>query len=104
MIYSKKQLENMQRIADYHLSKHPEKQIIQGIQELGELISELTRYYKGECIMTVPNKLLEEYFDVDFMMYQLRELIIVGNGLEHEYRIQASLKLSRELERHGLIE
>ena len=83
------------------MAKHPEKQIIQAIQELGELICELTRFYKGDC-ENVSNELLEEYFDVDFMMYQLRTLLIRNKGFEHEYRVQASLKLEREMARHGL--
>lgn len=46
--------------------------------------------------------LLNEYFDVDLMMFQLRELIIRKSGLEHEYRMQVSLKLEREIKRHGV--
>lgn len=97
--YTPKQRMMMNGLMVYHLDKHPEKQIIQTIQELAELIKTLTKYYGDN---EPNNNLLEEIFDVDFMLMQMKKQIIYNNNLNHVYVEIVNGKLHREIVRHRI--
>ena len=89
----------MNAIAEYHLSKHPDKQFNKAIQELAELTVEITKWKEGD-----PNfeKLLDELFDAEFMIYQLKRLLIQRDHDHEIFNKLVNAKLLREIEKHGI--
>jgi len=96
--YTESQKEDMKKIADYHLG-HVDDQYLQAIQELAELCIEITKWNMGKANY---EKFLEELFDADFMIYQLKLIML---RRPQDFRIwfkQVNDKIQRELRRHDL--
>jgi hypothetical protein len=100
--YSDFQQDEMIKIADFH-SKDFSKQLLQAIQELAELQIEITNIeLNDELNNREYENFLGELFDADFMIFQLKRMMIVGsNDLKIWKRIVKD-KISRELGRHDL--
>ena len=96
--YTDSQKEAMKKIADYNL-ENVVKQFLNAIQELAELQIEITRWNLGNDNY---EKFLEELFDADFMIYQLK-LIMTRSPPDFEaWKREVDNKISRESMRHGL--
>lgn len=109
--YNARQLEIMNALADYHIENHTEEdQVLKLIEEMGELIQVFIKYIfvrKGtiEKKDYDAEKLLEEFFDLDFMMFQFKKYFLIfreNTSAKYAYMKIVNLKLKRELDRWGI--
>jgi len=97
--YNETQIRKMNLIRKYHLSNHSDKQLDKLLEEFKELSEEIELY--KECLI-ITDELLDELFDVDFMMYQIKELLMNIPLNRVRYNAIVNIKIERELLRHGL--
>ncbi len=103
IIYSEKQIEDMTSLHDYHNKfSNSEHVIIKVIEELSSLNKLLAKLLLKEII---PHdiELLDELFDADFMMFQLKRMLIHNEYIKTLYDNIVTSKLKRELKRWGLV-
>lgn len=102
--YSELQIENMYRIAKYHILRHSSKQIIKTIEELSELQIELCSYLLKTTDFTNEDyeDLLKEIYDADYMIFQMKILFINDFKKKKLYDEIVNSQISRELKRRGL--
>ena len=96
--YTEVQTESMKKIADYHLG-HIEDQYLQAIQEFAELQVEITKWNLGKANYT---DLIDELFDADFMILQLKMILIRRPQDLIFWNKKVNEKIERELVRHDL--
>ena len=90
---------NMGILMKYHLENHPDKQIEKCVEELDELANELERYGKEQFNL---ESVLDELFDVWFMIEQMSELFICNDEIKETWFKIVDAKIERELKRHNL--
>lgn len=98
--YDERQIKKMNKIMNYHLSRYPDLQIKKALEEFKELEDEIEEYEK-QWIVT--DALLDELFDVDFMMQQLKEMFLDTPMNRIRYNNIVNFKIERELKRYGLV-
>ena len=98
--YNIEQIKDMMKLTEYHLRHHPEKQLDKLLEEFEELREEIEFYKERRWIIT--DALLNELFDVDFMMFQIKKMLIDKLEYRHRYNKIVKAKLKRELKRHFL--
>lgn len=96
--YTETQRENMMKIANYHLG-HIDDQYLQAIQELAELQVEITKWNLGKANF---EEFLDEIFDADFMIFQLKLIMIRRPEDFSIWCKRVNEKIERELMRHDL--
>ena len=97
--YTEPQKEAMKKIADYHLEHNFKAQFLQAIQELAELQVEITKWKLGKANY---EDLLDEIFDAEFMILQLKMMMITKPHDRTLWNQKVTKKIGRELMRHGL--
>lgn len=102
--YTDVQLKKMLMITKYHLSKHPDKQVIKTISELAELINELCECSNKNLVLhgEMLKDLYIEIFDVEFMILQMKILFITDLRKKQFFDQIVDEQLSKELKRRGL--
>ena len=98
--YSVEQLKMMMKLSEYHLRHHPEKQLDKLLEEFEELSEEIELYKERGWIIT--DALLNELFDVDFMMFQIKKMLVTKLEYSYKYNKIVNAKLKREIKRHFL--
>lgn len=96
--YTDSQKEAMNKIADYHL-ENVDKQFLQAIQELAELQVEITKWNLGKANF---EEFLAEIHDADFMIHQLKRIMITRPKDFDLWFLKVNEKIERELMRHDL--
>lgn len=96
MHYDGRQLHNIFKLIDWHLVNHLNEQIGKGKEELKELIEQIEIY---EDTKYISDELLDELFDADIMMMQLKGIFLntVSNRIRYHDIVNA--KINRELRR-----
>lgn len=89
----------MKKIADYHLAHNFELQFLQAIQEFAELQVEITKWKLGKVNY---KEFLEEIFDAEFMILQLKRMMIKSPHDQTIFLQIVTKKIGRELMRHEL--
>lgn len=101
--YSEKQIKDMTSLHDYHNEfSHSDHVIIKVIEELSSLNKLLAKLLLEE-IKPHDIELLDELFDADFMMFQLKRMLIHNEYIRTLYDNVVNSKLERELKRWGLV-
>ena len=101
MNYSDKQILNMTILSNYHIEKGVNDQIIKTIEELSSLNKLLAKLLLGE-IKPHDINLLDELFDTDFMIFQLKRMLVSDDYMRLIYDNVVDAKLERELKRWGV--
>lgn len=94
----------MTKLFDHHNSKknNTHKTIKKSVEELASLIKLLMKLELEE-IQKHDIELLDELFDADFMMFQLKKILVPDTYINTLYNNVVNTKLERELKRWGLI-
>lgn len=102
--YNKRQIEIMNALAEFHINNHTEEdQILKTIEEMSELIKELLKWIwvkRGFAQDISRRTLLDEIFDLDLMLFQLKKYFVEGD--QGYYRNIVNEKLYREVNRWGI--
>lgn len=93
--FDEKQAAAMNDLIEYHLTHHSEKQPIQAIQELGELIQALTKALLAPESFSLQN-IYEEIFDVQMLLNQMYKMFVINNNCEESFKQIADQKIKRE--------
>jgi len=103
MNYTHKQIQDMIKLSEYHFSKddNRNKIILKTIEELSSLNKLSVKLILDE-INPYDIELLDELFDADFMMFQLKRLLIPDEYTQTLFNNVVNNKLERELKRWGL--
>lgn len=102
MNYSDKQILDMTILSNYHIEKGVnDKIIIKTIEELSSLNKLLAKLLLGE-IKPHDINLLDELFDTDFMIFQLKRMLVSDDYMRLIYDNVVDAKLERELKRWGV--
>ena len=103
MRYTHKQISDMTTLYEHHISKNnnTHKMIKKSVEELASLIKLLMKLELEE-IQKHDIELLDELFDADFMMFQLKRIIVPDTYINTLYNNVVNAKLERELKRWGL--
>jgi len=102
MEYTEQQLKDMNTLFNYHNAKpNKQKMILKTIEELSSLNKLLPKLLLEE-IKPHDIELLDEIFDTEFMMFQLKRRILNNSYLETLYINIVNAKLERELKRWGI--
>ncbi|MBA7490197.1 hypothetical protein ES702_00732 [subsurface metagenome] len=105
MKYTHKQIQDMLKLAEHHFHKldNRNKIILKTIEELSSLNKLSIKLILNE-INPYDIELFDELFDADFMMFQLKRLLIPDKYTETLFNNVVNNKLERELKRWGLDE
>lgn len=103
MKYTHKQIQDMIKLANYHIKIDFNNQIIKTIEELSSLNKLLAKLLLKEV---EPNniELLDEMYDADYMMFQLKMMLVPDEYMGILYNNVVNAKIERELKRWGLNE
>lgn len=99
MKYSEKQLKNMKRLFEFHYKdKNFNFIMLKTIEELNSLSKVIAKLLLGEF---EPHdiELLDEMFDADFMIFQIKRILVSNEYMSVLYNNVVDLKLERELKR-----
>jgi len=102
MKYSDNQIKDMILLSNYHLEISYNDQIIKVIEELSSLNRLLAKFLLGE-IKQHDIELLDELFDADFMIFQLKRMLVSDEYMMVLYNSVVNSKLEREIKRWGLV-
>lgn len=102
MKYTHKQIQDMNTLADYHIEYSFNDQVIKTIEELSSLNKLLAKLVLKE-IEPHDIELLDELFDSDYMIFQLKKMLVPDEYMAVIYNNVVNTKLERELKRWGLI-
>jgi len=101
MKYTDKQIRDMTLLADYHIKRSFKDQVIKSMEELSSLNKLLGKLALKE-IETYDVELLDELYDADYMIFQLKMMLLPDDYMETIYHNVVNAKLERELKRWGL--
>ena len=101
MIYSDKQLDEIDKLNKFHIAHSRKDQILKSIEEFSSLIKLLVKLLLNE-IPYQDIDLLDELFDSDVMMIQLKKILVPDKYTAVLYNNVVNAKLERELKRWGL--
>lgn len=100
--------ENMIKLSNFHIGneEHKKLQIVKAVEELASVNKMLCKYIinseLGDLVSKSSfsmNELLDELFDAEFMIFQLKRLFLVNEYMKDKYELISSAKLERELKR-----
>jgi len=100
-MYSDKQIEEIDKLNLFHIAHSRKDQILKSIEELSSLIKLLSKLLLSE-IPYQDIELLDELFDADVMMIQLKKILVPDEYTAVLYNNVVDAKLERELKRWGL--
>ena len=96
----------MIKLANFHLhnERTSDLQIIKTVEELVSLSKELCKYVVNSALGVDIDyhNLYDEMFDAEFMIFQLKRLLITNPYSQNQYDEISIAKIERELERWGL--
>jgi len=103
MSYTHKQIQDMNKLTHHHFHKddNRNKIILKVIEELSSINKQLVKLLLKE-IEPYDIELLDELFDADFMMFQLKVLLVPDEYTQILFNNVVNAKLERELKRWGL--
>lgn len=101
MNYTHKQKQDMIKLADFHIETDFDDQVLKSIEELASLIKLLAKLNLGE-VKKHDIELLDELFDADYMVFQLKRMLVKDNYMSLLYNNVVNNKLERELKRWGI--
>ena len=101
MKYTHKQIQDIIRLANYHIKESVKDQIIKTIEELSSLNKLLCKLLLDE-ITYHDVELLDELFDADVMIMSMKQLLVHDEYMQVLYNNVVDAKLERELKRWGL--
>lgn len=101
MNYTHKQIQDIIRLADYHIEISIKDQIIKTIEELSSLNKLLCKLYLKE-IEPYDMELLDELFDADVMIMSMKRYLVPDEYMQLIFNNVVNDKLERELKRWGL--
>ena len=101
MTYSDNQLDEIDKLNNYHLNISRKDQILKSIEEFSSLNKMLVKLLLSE-IDFQNIELLDELFDSDVMMIQLKKILVPDEYTAVLYNNVVNAKLKRELKRWGL--
>jgi len=102
MEYTEQQLKDMTRLFKFHnVDKNFRFIMLKTIEELNSLSKVLAKLLLGEY---EPHdiELLDEMFDADFMIFQIKRILVPDEYMQTIYNNVVDAKLERELKRWGL--
>jgi len=103
MKYTHKQISDMTSLYNHHHAKpdNQHKMILKTIEEFASINKLLVKLLLKE-IKLHDIELLDELFDADFMMFQLKRIIVHDKYIKELFNNVINAKLERELKRWGL--
>lgn len=101
MSYTHRQIQDMILLSDYHVKTDFNNQVIKTIEELSSLNKMLAKLILGE-VEANNVELFDELFDADYMIFQLKRMLIPNDYIRTLYNNVVNAKLERELKRWGL--
>lgn len=101
MNYTDKQIQDMTTLADYHIKRSFKDQVIKSMEELSSLNKLLAKLALKE-IQPYDIELLDELYDADYMIFQLKRMLISSEYMEVIYNKVVDAKIERELKRWEL--
>jgi len=101
MKYTHKQIQDIHTLNNYHMTISRKDQILKSIEEFSSLNKMLSKLLLSE-IPYQDIELLDELFDSDVMMMQLKNILVPDEYTAVLYNNVVNAKLERELKRWGL--
>lgn len=101
MSYTHKQIQDIIRLADYHINISVKDQIIKTIEELSSLNKLLCKLLLKE-LEPYDIDLLDELFDADVMIISMKRYLVPDEYSKVLFNNVVNAKLERELKRWGL--
>jgi len=101
MKYTHKQIQDIIKLADYHIQDNVRNQVIKTIEELSSLSKLLCKLLLKE-FEPYDIELLDELFDADVMIISMKRYLIPDEYTQVLFNKVVNAKLERELKRWGL--
>lgn len=99
--YTDKQIQDMTILADYHIKRSFKDQVIKAMEELSSLNKLLAKLALKE-IQKHDIELLDELYDADYMIFQLKIMLLPNDYMKDIFNNVVNNKIERELKRWGL--
>jgi len=99
--YTHSQKEAMKKLSDFHLKEGLEGQLFKTIEEFSSLIKMICKYALEE-VNYYDFNLLDELFDADFMIFQMKRELLKDEYTKIVFNRIVDEKLERELKRWEL--